>query len=225
MAHTRPRLTPVLSGVPQGTVLGPLPAFLAYYQRPSWCGHVLQRQTVYRRQHSQQENLQLVRPGTSATGPTASTVWDPDNYKHKDTQLLQKVQQQAARYTCNNFRDKTPGTVQLLLDSLKWNNLEQRRLRNRFQMLHQISRGLVNINLTSFCHHADPRTREAQCLHQKRTNHPILFNFLSCTITDWNHHLTAITSVTSLQSFQNQLGGSLHNLWPANSHSLMPNSL
>ena len=110
----------------------------------------------------------------------ASTVWDP--YKHKDTQLLEKVQQQAARYACNNFRNKTPGTVQLLLNSLKWNNLEQCRLRNQLQMLHQISSGLVNINLTRFCQHADPRTRGAQCLHQECTNHPILFNFFSSTI-------------------------------------------
>ena len=114
--------------------------------------------------------------------------------------------------TCNNFRDRTPGTVQSLLDSLKSNSLEQRRPHNRLQMLYRISSELVNINLTSFCQHADPRTRGAQCLHQERTNHPILFNFFSCTIIDWNHHLFAITSVTSLQSSQNQLGSSLHNL-------------
>ena len=39
----------------------------------------------------------------------ASTVWDP--YKQKDAQLLEKVQHQAARYACDNFRDRTLGTV------------------------------------------------------------------------------------------------------------------
>ena len=58
--------------------------------------------------------------------------------------------------------DRTPATVQSLLDSLKWNSLEQRRLHNRLRVLHRISSGLVDINLTGCCQHADPRTKGAQ---------------------------------------------------------------
>ena len=86
----------------------------------------------------------------------ASTAWDP--HKQKDAQLLEKVQRRAARYACNNFRDRTPSTVQALLE---WNSVEQRRLHNQFQMLYWINNGLVDIDLTSFCHYADPRTRGA----------------------------------------------------------------
>ena len=41
------------------------------HQRSSCCGEVLQHQTVCRRQPPLQENLKPVRPGTTATGPTA----------------------------------------------------------------------------------------------------------------------------------------------------------
>ena len=46
----------------------------------------------------------------SLTLEYASTVWDPR--KQEDTQQLEKVQHWAARYACNNFTDRTPGTVQ-----------------------------------------------------------------------------------------------------------------
>ena len=61
-------------------------------------------------------------------------------------QLLEKVQHQAARYACNNFRNRMPGTIQSLLDTLKWNSLEQRRLHNQLRVLYWISR-LVDLNL------------------------------------------------------------------------------
>ena len=106
-----------------------------------------------------------------------------------------------------------PSTVQPLLISLKCNSLEQRRLRNRLQLLYRISSGLVDINLTGFCQHADPRTRGVRRLHLERPRHPVLFNsFFRRTVRDWNHLPTAITSAISHQPFWNQLGGSLHNL-------------
>ena len=57
----------------------------------------------------------MVRSATYLTmvSPTleyASTLWDPN--KQKDTQLLERVQCRAARYACNNFTDRTPGTIQ-----------------------------------------------------------------------------------------------------------------
>ena len=92
---------------------------------------------------------------TTVVRPTleyATTAWDP--HKQKDAQLLEKAQRWAARYACNNFRDKTPGTIKLLLntDSLEWHSLEQHSLHNRLQMLYRINNGLVDIDLSSFCH-------------------------------------------------------------------------
>ena len=124
----------------------------------------------------------------------------------------QIVEQQGTTATTSETA-RTPGIVQSLLDSLKWNGLEQRRLHNRLQMLHMISSGLVDINITGFCQHGDPMTTGAQRLHQGNTRHPVLFNcFFLRTIRDWNRLTTDITSATSLRSFRNQLGGSLHNL-------------
>ena len=55
--------------------------------------------------------------------------------KSKDVQRLEMVQRRAARNAFNSLRDRTPGSVQSLLDNLEWNSFEQRRFHNRLQML------------------------------------------------------------------------------------------
>ena len=115
------------------------------------------------------------------------------------------------------FRDRTSGTIQSLLDM---SGVEQPRTMQAPQptpdAVPDQPNGLVIIDLTSFCHHADPRTRGAQRLHQEHTSHPVLFNsFFTHTVRDWNHLPVTATSAASLQSFRNQLGSSPHNLQPA----------
>ena len=93
-----------------------------------------------------------------------------------------------------------------LLDNLEWNSLEERRLHNQIQMLCQINKGLVDINLTSSCQLAHPRTRGTQRLHQEHISHSALLNsFFSCTMKDWNHLPVTTASAASLRSFLNQL--------------------
>ena len=117
---------------------------------------------------------------------------------------LKMLQRRAARYACHDFRDRTPGTVKSLLDSREWNSLEQRSIHNRLKMLYRINNGLVDIDLSSYCHHADLRTRKARRLHQDHTSHPVLFNsFFTITIRDWSHLPVTATSAASLQSFRN----------------------
>ena len=59
----------------------------------------------------------LVRP----TLEYASTVWDP--HKKQDMDLLETVQRKAARYACNCYLERTPGTVTALLERLRWESL------------------------------------------------------------------------------------------------------
>jgi hypothetical protein len=44
---------------------------------------------------------------------------------------LEKVQKRAARFVFNNYTDRTPGCVTKMVESLKWEKLEERRKSNR----------------------------------------------------------------------------------------------
>jgi len=71
---------------------------------------------------------------TSMVRPTmeyASSVWDPTNQKKIGN--LEKVQKRAARFVFNNYTDRTPGCVTKMVESLKWEKLEERRKTNRLR--------------------------------------------------------------------------------------------
>ena len=81
---------------------------------------------------------------TSMVRPTmeyASSVWDPTNRKKIGN--LEKVQKRAARFIFNNYTDRTPGCVTRMVESLKWEKLEERRKSNRLCMLYKIKNGLM----------------------------------------------------------------------------------
>ncbi|KAL8591597.1 hypothetical protein ACOMHN_030483 [Nucella lapillus] len=81
----------------------------------------------------------MVRP----TLEYASTVWDP--HTRQDIDLLEKVKKRAARFACNCYFERAPGTVTDLLRKLQWDSLETRRHHNRLGMLYRIENGLVDI--------------------------------------------------------------------------------
>jgi hypothetical protein len=56
---------------------------------------------------------------------------------------LEKVQKRAARFVFNNYTDRTPGCVTKMVESLKWEKLEERRKSNRLCMLYKIKNGLI----------------------------------------------------------------------------------
>ena len=80
----------------------------------------------------------LVRP----TIEYGSTVWDPHQaeLKHK----IEMVQRQAARYVESRYRHTS--SVGDMLKELRWESLEQRRLKARLVMLYKISFQLVAIS-------------------------------------------------------------------------------
>jgi hypothetical protein len=152
----------------------------------------------------------MVRP----TLEYASTVWDP--HLQKDVQLLEKVQRRAARYACNNYRDRSPGAVTQLLQQLQWDSLEQRRLHNRLGMLYRIHNGLVDINPSTLYRRSDSRTRGADRLRQGHASHPALsHSFVPRTISDWNRLPTTVTSASSLEAFRHRLSCSRQGPQPA----------
>lgn len=141
----------------------------------------------------------------------ASSVWDPT--KKEDVGALEMVQRSAARYACNNYRDRSPGSVTQMLQTLEWDTLEKRRYYNRQTMLYKISNKLVGIDSSSFYKQSDPRTRGPKRIHQEKGNHKALFpTFFPRTISEWNLLPTATTSAPSLEVFRRRLGCSPQDL-------------
>jgi ribosomal protein L22 len=135
----------------------------------------------------------------------ASSAWDP--HTKKDAQKLESVQRRAARFACNNYRDKTPGCVDNMLQSLQWNSLEERRKTNRLIMLHKINNGLVGIDKGQYLKHSDPRTRGAQRFYQHRADHVVLANsFFPRTLREWNSLPVHITANIKTETFRVGLG-------------------
>ena len=69
----------------------------------------------------------------------ASCVWDP--HRQEGIQTLETVQRQATKYACNNDTERQPWVVTSMLENLKWDSLEQRRLHDRLGMLYRIQTG------------------------------------------------------------------------------------
>ena len=55
----------------------------------------------------------------------ACTVWDPLN--QTKIKSIEQEQKRAARFVDDNYRDRAPGCVTNMVNSLKWKNLEGRR--------------------------------------------------------------------------------------------------
>jgi hypothetical protein len=55
------------------------------------------------------------------------------------------VETRAARFVFNNYTDRTPGCVTKMVESLKWEKLEERRKTNRLCMLYKIKNGLISL--------------------------------------------------------------------------------
>ena len=97
---------------------------------------------------------------TSLVRPTleyASPSWDPTSTE--DTNKLEKVQRQAARFVHGNFSERNPGCVTRMVNNLGWETLESRRKKDRLTTLFKIQHGLVDIRtLVTSC---DPKTTDA----------------------------------------------------------------
>ena len=71
---------------------------------------------------------------------------------------LKKYKKRAARFVFNNHTDRTPGCVTKMLESLKWEKLEERRKYNRICMLYKIKNGLIDIDSHQYIQANDSRT-------------------------------------------------------------------
>ena len=100
---------------------------------------------------------------------------------------LEKVQKRVARFVFNTYTDRTPGCVTKMVQSLKWEKLEERRKTHRLCMLYNIKNGLIDIDSHQYIQSNDNRTRGKDRLYQERTSSKAFGNlFFPRTIRDWN---------------------------------------
>ena len=136
-----------------------------------------------RLQHQSQSGL-ILHHGTSILEYSAA-VWDPHLQKEK-TQL-ETIQRRAARFATNNYHERTTGCVNSMLQDLQWESLEERRQRNRLNLLHKINNNIVDVDINNFVRRNDSRTRGSQRFFQEHTTNQVFFNsFFPRTVRDWN---------------------------------------
>ena len=97
----------------------------------------------------------------------------------------EKVQKRAARFIFNNYTDRTPDCVTKMVESLKWEKLEERRKTNRLCMLYKIKNGLIDIDSHQYIQSNDSRTRGKDRFYQERMSSEAFGNsFFPKTIRD-----------------------------------------
>ena len=76
----------------------------------------------------------------------ASSAWNPGTKKNRD--LLQKVQRRAARFVLGDFTPRS--SVTKMPTTLKWDNVERRRLIQRLTTLHKMINAELDIPLGDY---------------------------------------------------------------------------
>jgi hypothetical protein len=140
----------------------------------------------------------LVRPVVEY----GATVWDP-HQKHL-TNTVEMVQRRAARYVTNNYDYRA--SVTSMLQELKWESLEQRRLKARVTMGYKIIHGLVAIpTLQLIPTTIITRGNQMKFIHiQARTNY-YKFSFFPAMIPLWNSLPQEVAEAQELEQFKQSL--------------------
>ena len=97
----------------------------------------------------------------------SSPIWNPST--------KQQIQRKAARYVFNDYRERSPGAVTNMIDTLQWDSLACGR--TSLILLYKIKGGLVEVP-TTMLSQSDRRTRGAHTFSQIK----IFISFLSSLI-------------------------------------------
>ena len=109
--------------------------------------------------------LTLVRSGLEY----ASVVWDP--FLQREIDRLKKIQRRAVHLATNNYRRECGLTSTQLIDSLGWDNSQERRKTDRPCMLYKAINREVALSTDMLCR-PDRRTRAAHKLSEPFTPKP-----------------------------------------------------
>ena len=136
----------------------------------------------------------LIRPHVEY----CSSVWDPHTLS--DTQKIERIQRQAARYVTGDYRRSS--SVSEMLHNLTWTNLSTRRSVNRLTMIYKILNGHSAITPNNFFEFNKTQTRKEHNLtlrtYQPRGNID-KFAFVQRSIPAWNTLPNVIVQANSTE--------------------------
>ena len=111
------------------------------------------------------------------------------------------------RFAMNNYHEKTPGCVTSMMERLQWESLEDRRGKQRLNLLHKMNNTRVDVDINKYIKHNDSRTRGAHRFYQERKINVVYYNsFFIRTLRDWNGLPSYTTSITNTNDFMACLG-------------------
>ena len=164
--------------------------------------------------------LSLVR----STLEYGAIVWDP--FLQGDIDRVERVQRRAARFICQDYRSRTPGSISSMLKDLDLQTLQARRKELRLTFLYKVVDGLVpampasnfveaktirkrRIRATRYsdyeCNNAIQKfeTNNSRCLNLIQCRTPIYQNsFFPRTVIDWNHLEDSVVSAATVEAFR-----------------------
>ena len=135
----------------------------------------------------------------------ACTVWSP--WLSNDKLELEKVQQRAARFVCNNYDPMS--NVTTMLNQLKWQKLEHRRDNSRLCLLFKIIQHQVHFHINDIPTPA-PITMTRQS-HERNFLVPYArtdvykYSFFPNVISLWNKLPETIKEIQSLNIFKSKI--------------------
>lgn len=140
--------------------------------------------------------MTLVRPLVEY----ASSVWDP--YTQANIQKLERDQRWAARFVMNDYHRHS--SVSLMLNTLGWRPLQERRAQARLVMMFRIVNNLVDIPAQQYLQQTQSVTRghfQPLYLPYCRTD-TYRQSFFPSTIRLWNSLPNSLIVAPSLDSFK-----------------------
>ena len=125
--------------------------------------------------------------------------------KKQQISQVEQLQRKAARYVFNDYRDRLPGAVTNMIDTLQWDSLACRRTKASLILLHKINEGLVGTN-----NNAIPIWQAYSWGKNSDKFSPILkifykFSFFHTTISVWNSLPQSIALSPNLESFKSSI--------------------
>ena len=145
----------------------------------------------------------------------AAPIWDP--HQVGDTQSLEKVQRQAARWVKSNYERK-PGVVTRLLRELEWPPLADRRRNLKLILLFKLRSDDINLSFEDFGISLSKRDTKAASVIEKdgtitsykldplnANKSPLLNSTLVSTIPLWNNLPGDILALSTADSFKSAL--------------------
>jgi hypothetical protein len=148
----------------------------------------------------------LVRPLVEYT----SAVWDPHT---KDlSNQIEMIQKRAARFVCNDYSSRSPGSVTNMLKSLEWESLANRRITHRLTIFQQARLGHLSLPTGNLL---QPVQRQSRHLHKNAystiaaSKDCMKYSFFPRTVRDWNSLPELITNIDSIPHFKEAVANNL----------------